>query len=95
MWALGVIAFLMLRGKMPFSGDNGSQTDLFKKVVIGNINLSDERWSNVSFECKDLVKGLLNIKENERLTVDQALNHPWVYRHLIIINTYLKFSFEC
>ena len=37
-------------------------------------------WSNVSEDAKDLIRGLLNIDENTRLTADQVLNHPWLIK---------------
>jgi len=31
----------------------------------------------VSAECKDLIKGLLIVKESNRLSGQEALNHKW------------------
>lgn len=35
-------------------------------------------WDNVSDEAVDLVQGLLQANPNERLTVDEALDHIWM-----------------
>ena len=35
-------------------------------------------WDNISDEAKDLVKKMLANDQNERLTVHEALDHPWL-----------------
>lgn len=37
-----------------------------------------DQWSKVSDSAKDLVKGLLEIDPAKRLSVEKALEHPWV-----------------
>ena len=35
------------------------------------------QWANYSQECQDLIFRLLIKKPEERITLDQALNHSW------------------
>ena len=43
----------------------------------GEYAFHPEYWSTVSDEAKDLIRGMLTVDPNRRLTVDQALEHPW------------------
>lgn len=45
---------------------------------MGNYQFHPEYWANISVEAKDLISGLLTVDPNQRLTVDQVLNHPWL-----------------
>jgi serine/threonine protein kinase len=38
-------------------------------------------WDKVSSEAKALVSGLLTVEQDKRLTVGQALMHPWFHGH--------------
>lgn len=48
--------------------------DLHKQIIDANYELKDE----ISAEARDLIKGLLTRNPKKRLTVDQALKHPWL-----------------
>ena len=76
MWALGVVIFVLLAGDHPFT----AQTDqkLFNKILSCDYDFEPESiWDNISTECKELVKKLLEPKIEDRLTTEQALNHGW------------------
>jgi serine/threonine protein kinase len=53
---------------------------LFRKIVKGEYEFHAEYWGAVSEDAKDLIRGLLTLDMTQRLTVDQALAHPWVNR---------------
>eukprot|EP01041_Mallomonas_annulata_P001912 gene1912-3711_t len=78
MWSIGVITYILLGGYPPFQDDN--QRNLFKKIKKVQYEFHTEYWSAVSEEAKDLIKKLLTLKPEERLTADQALKHSWVQR---------------
>ena len=40
-------------------------------------------FGQVSDEAKDLIRGLLNINSVRRLTVQQALEHPWFNKPMV------------
>jgi len=76
-WALGVIAFVLLCGCLPFDDDSGSlPTDT---AIRERFSLRFPRWaSNLSADAKDLLKHLLDINPATRFTATQALNHRWI-----------------
>jgi len=76
-WALGVIAFVLLCGCLPF--DDDSQTVPSDALVRSKFVLRFPRWANnLSDSAKDLLSHLLDINPRTRFTAEQALSHPWV-----------------
>jgi serine/threonine protein kinase len=78
MWSFGVILYILLGGYPPFHHDN--QRELFKKITKGDYQFHPDYWGSVSDEAKDLIRGLLTVDANKRLTVEQALAHPWLMK---------------
>lgn len=76
MWSFGVILYILLGGYPPFHDEN--QRALFKKIIKGDYEFHHDYWSGVSDEAKQLIQGLLTVDPKLRLTVDQALAHPWL-----------------
>lgn len=37
-----------------------------------------KQWEQVSETAKDLVTRLLCVNQNERITIQEALTHPWI-----------------
>jgi|Transcript_12066 serine/threonine protein kinase len=76
-WALGVIAFVLLCGCLPF--DDDSQTVPSDALVQAKFVLRFPRWAqNLSASAKDLLTHLLDINPRTRYTAEQALKHPWI-----------------
>ncbi len=40
--------------------------------------MPDGEWKNVSMFAKDFIFKTIKKEPNERLTLDKALNHPWL-----------------
>ncbi|XP_070841853.1 serine/threonine-protein kinase H1-like [Chaetodon trifascialis] len=76
MWALGVIAYIVLSGSMPFEDD--SRTRLYRSIVRGKYSFHGDPWPSVSNLAKDFIRRLLPLDPTARLTADQAIHHPWV-----------------
>jgi calcium/calmodulin-dependent protein kinase I len=76
MWSVGCIVYLLLSGNLPFMGR--SQKELFRKIVAGKYEFDDEDWQDVSDDAKDLVKRLLILNPDERITASAAVRHKWL-----------------
>jgi len=76
MWAIGIITYLILSGVSPFRGQNDRET--LQRIQMGDIDFDFELWQNISREAKHFVANLLVYKPEERMSVRQALAHPWL-----------------
>nr|XP_057916797.1 serine/threonine-protein kinase H1-like [Doryrhamphus excisus] len=76
MWALGVIAYVVLSGSMPFEDESRSR--LYRSILRGKCSFHGEPWPSVSKLAKDFIRGLLEADPARRPTADQTLRHPWV-----------------
>ena len=75
-WSLGVMIYKMLSGEYPFSS-MGGETELFNTIKKGKFNFS-ENWDSISEEAKDLVVRLLNIEPDNRPSMAEVNEHPWM-----------------
>lgn len=73
---IGVILYILLGGYPPFHDEN--QSRLFRKITRADYQFHPDYWGSVSDDAKNLIRGLLTLDMNKRLTVDQALRHPWL-----------------
>lgn len=78
MWSLGVVLFMLLGGYPPFYEPEDDEKAMFRKIVNAEYQFHPENWAEVSSEAQDLVRGLLTLDVKKRLTIDQALDHPWL-----------------
>ncbi|XP_007900011.1 serine/threonine-protein kinase Chk2 isoform X2 [Callorhinchus milii] len=76
-WSLGVILFICLGGYPPFS-DQIESMSLSDQIIKGHYTFIPSCWGHVSEMAKDLVKKLLNVDPEKRLSPNEALNHPWI-----------------
>lgn len=91
LWSLGVIAYILLCGYPPFSGNceqdcgwnrgencRTCQELLFESIQEGRFNFPERDWSDVSDEAKDLIRGLLVKEAPKRLSAQAVLGHSWI-----------------
>lgn len=77
LWSIGVICYMLLRGTLPFDGRNADE--IRDKTIAGRWGFDSHAcWNEVSPECKDFIKGLLTVDPAQRLTCQQALEHPFL-----------------
>lgn len=51
---------------------------IFDAVRRGQYDITNKPWDKISRQAKDLVQKLLVINPKQRLTAQQALQHPWL-----------------
>ncbi|BFY97522.1 hypothetical protein BsWGS_00562 [Bradybaena similaris] len=76
MWSVGVILYILLCGYEPFTCDSPSL--LFKKILKGQYDFNPEHWQMISLNAQDIVKRLLMLNPETRLTASAALRTIWV-----------------
>ncbi|KAF8597496.1 kinase-like protein [Ceratobasidium sp. AG-I] len=74
-WSLGVIVWSMLTNTVPFVEDDEDMVTKFQRRQV--------EWSQVSgfgltSECIDWMKGMLVPNPAHRMSIAQALGHPWL-----------------
>ena len=73
-FSIGVIFYLLLIGKLPF--DSIYRNEIIKLTI--KCKLNSNLLNNVSPNCKDLLISMLMKDPKQRITVDDALNHPFI-----------------
>lgn len=79
-WSVGIIAYILLCGYPPFNGANNVETH--EAILRGSYCFPREEWKGISREAMDFVSRMLQADPTRRMTAVQALNHPWIVKHL-------------
>ena len=74
-WSCGVIFYILLCGYAPFDGEKDEE--IHEKILVGEFDFPKEDWSHVSDEAKNLIKKMLTMDVNERLSALETLQDPW------------------
>lgn len=86
-FSLGVLLFVITVGRFPFKTSSFSD----KKYRLIMSKRYEHYWKNfdkfnLSKEFKDLINHLLCFDPNQRLRIDDILNHPWIKNNTIFNN---------
>eukprot|EP00465_Bigelowiella_longifila_P000199 CAMPEP_0185280474 /NCGR_PEP_ID=MMETSP1359-20130426/66146_1 /TAXON_ID=552665 /ORGANISM="Bigelowiella longifila, Strain CCMP242" /LENGTH=454 /DNA_ID=CAMNT_0027875731 /DNA_START=78 /DNA_END=1442 /DNA_ORIENTATION=- len=77
LWSAGVMLYLFLCGRLPFSGKD--RKELQQQTQRTKLNFSPTKiWDTIDPQAIDLTKKLLQKFPQKRLTARQALQHPWL-----------------
>ncbi|XP_072295233.1 calcium/calmodulin-dependent protein kinase type IV [Eucyclogobius newberryi] len=77
MWSVGVILYILLCGFEPFFDPRGDQY-MYSRILNCDYEFVSPWWDEVSLNAKDLVSKLIVLDPHKRLSVREALHHPWV-----------------
>ncbi|KAI8823385.1 putative calmodulin-dependent protein kinase type 1 [Fimicolochytrium jonesii] len=78
LWSIGVLAYFLLSGYTPFDYGASSQADELDNILHGRFTYAPPYWSHVSDIAKDFISKLLIVDPHQRMTIHQALAHPWL-----------------
>ena len=74
-WSCGVLMYILLCGEPPFQGE--TDEEIFKNIKKCKYDFSPPQFKNVSDNCKDLIKKLLEPNISRRIRAKDALRHPF------------------
>ncbi|CUM48724.1 unnamed protein product [Debaryomyces tyrocola] len=75
-WSLGCFLYTILCGFPPFYDDDHHQ--LTMKILNGDYVFLKPWWDEVSLDAKDLICKMLTINPDDRITIKEIWNHPWI-----------------
>jgi len=79
-WCCGMMLFVLLFGIYPYSVPSPASCPYFKEIAAGKLVALLRSWgmaAAVSPEALDLVNRMLTVDVRHRITVADALVHPW------------------
>ena len=71
LWSSGIVLYSMLVGSLPF--DDQELYELYKQIKLGKFYLP----STLSLEAIDLLKRILNVDPDKRISLEGIKNHQW------------------
>ena len=73
-WSAGVTLFAMVFGQMPF--DDPFEPRLKHMIVTGAFHFPED--TDVSDNCKDLIKRMLTVSTKDRIDTSSVMDHFWL-----------------
>jgi serine/threonine protein kinase len=77
MWSIGCMTYFLLVGYLPFE-DPDHQID-YNRLRAGIFSFDEVDWKGISPQAKSFIQGLLVVDPRKRMTVSDALKHPWMF----------------
>ncbi|XP_043216034.1 phosphorylase b kinase gamma catalytic chain, skeletal muscle/heart isoform-like isoform X6 [Amphibalanus amphitrite] len=77
-WACGVVMYTLLVGCPPFW--HRKQMVMLRNIMEGKFTFGSPEWDDVTDAPKDLISRLLTVDPARRITVREALQHPFFHR---------------
>lgn len=74
-WSMGVMLFAMLSGSLPFAEDYGN---VHKQIITGQYKFLASCWQEMSRDALRLIRKMLQTQADERLSVQEILETPWM-----------------
>lgn len=76
-WSVGVIAYILLSGSMPWRGSGDFNAEL-DAILQHPLSFDDHIWMSISDQAKHFVYHCLNVDPQQRFTAQEAISHPWL-----------------
>ena len=85
-WSCGVIMYALLSGDFPFIGKN--EKEVIQKILNGKLEFTSPQFFSVSDQAKDLIEKCLEYNKNKRISITDALKHPFFTEDLDPLNIF-------
>lgn len=85
MWSIGVIAYQMITGYLPFFHEF-SENEIAQKIIHNEVKYPIEMSENaIDFimSMSVIILDLLQKSSKNRMNIEEALIHPWIFRNSI------------
>eukprot|EP00915_Cephaloidophora_sp_WS-2016_P003215 GHVH01004335.1.p1 GENE.GHVH01004335.1~~GHVH01004335.1.p1 ORF type:complete len:385 (-),score=58.81 GHVH01004335.1:108-1262(-) len=76
MWSMGVIIYMMLSGRPPFSA--GTDFETLALIKKAKLVFPEAKWSQTSDLARDFLGKLLVKNPARRMSAQEAIMHPWI-----------------
>ena len=76
LWSLGVLLYVILSGCSPFSADE--EEALLAQVAEAKYEFYENEWKSVSEDAKDLIRKMLVVDPEVRLSLEGVMSHPFL-----------------
>lgn len=77
MWSVGVLMYVCMCGFPPFSEELGPPS-MRQQILEAKFAFYSPYWDEIDDIILDLISRLLAVRPADRITVEQALHHPWL-----------------
>lgn len=74
-WSLGVVAYVMLSGKVPFTG---SRMRMLTQMKHARIPFNGPPWDRVSPQAMSFLQHTMEYDPTKRLSVEDVMRHEWI-----------------
>ena len=76
MWALGVVAYMLLSGKRPFHHQD--RKEKARMICHDPLRFPSPDWDRISDAAKDFCSRLMQKNPKDRMPASDAVHHPWI-----------------
>lgn len=77
-WSIGVLTYVLLSGLEPFPSPKEGDAGTYSNVVRCDYEFIKPFFNKISKNAQDFISRLVTLNPEDRLSVKEALRHPWV-----------------
>ena len=69
--------------------------ELVEQITRGEYEFHEKYWGDISTDAKDMVRGLLTVNPDKRLTATECLEMPWITGKLRVVKDDEIIGYTC